>query len=65
MVERIKAAMSSKGIPITAKILNSSLRVPMNAHYAYTDKLYKSGERLISNPWFPKNIGKGKKKKKK
>lgn len=64
MVEKIKAALSSKGIPINGKTLTNSLKIPMDEKYSQSDNLYKNGERLISNPWFPKNLGKKKKKKK-
>jgi hypothetical protein len=64
MIERIKAAMSSKGVTVPARTLNSSLRVPAEPKYSNLDKMYRAGERLISNPWFPKNLGKKKKKKK-
>lgn len=64
MIERIKAAMSSKGVAVPTRTLNSSLRVPADTRFNQTDKLYRAGERLISNPWFPKSVPKKKKKKK-
>lgn len=33
MIERIKAAMSSKGVTVPARTLNNSLRVPADPHY--------------------------------
>lgn len=65
MMERVKEALARKGVSISGKVVSGSLRVPMDAHYSQTDNLYRTGEKLISNPWFPKSSGKKKKKKKK
>jgi hypothetical protein len=65
MVEKIKAALSSKGVAMSGKVIGNSLRVPMDHQFSQTDNLYKPGDKLISNPFFPKSLGKKKKKKKK
>lgn len=48
---------------MSIKLIAKSLNNDADKEEAKTSRIYKSGEGLLSNPWFPKTKGKKGKKK--
>ena len=62
---RIKTTLSGKSLPVDKGTIYKAMAIIPKQETLISNGMYTAGRDLLSNPFFPKNLGKKKKKGKK